>query len=160
MIAHILILLSFIYPQELHQTKTSYEQIAFDHFLQNVFDDNYIKGEKAFFSGFANPSAKISGSFYDCFSDDGSFEEFRLSTKPEVSNQLEIEFHQTKLIRRSSKLRRRGLNINVYRSVKDDNFAYVYLTVFRFHLYTDHYLIKISLSELEVIDICRRNEQW
>jgi len=154
MIAIILTIYSFIPQTELKAP----EQIAFDYFIENTFDVKYVDNGKAFFSGLSESKASISGPFQDCFKSDDSFKDFFYNEKAESVSQQRIDFTETKRFRKSCKVKKKGLNVEVYRAVDRDGFAYVYLKVYKMQHFVDHYLYKVSLSDLEVVDTCSQSE--
>ncbi len=150
----ILLLLSlFLRPEE-----KSPEQIAFDYFVENNLDATYSNSGKLFFSGNTKSLASISGNFAKCFSDDSGFREFFYNHKKTTMSELVIDFDETKDLRLSKRIRKKGLNLEIYRSIEEDGIAYVCLKVYRINRFVDHFLYKISLTNNEVMDFCKSGE--
>ncbi|PIQ46865.1 MAG: hypothetical protein COW03_18190 [Cytophagales bacterium CG12_big_fil_rev_8_21_14_0_65_40_12] len=142
----------FFQPQD-----TSPEQVAFDSFIRNQLE-SYADHGSMFFSGITEPKANLSGPFHDCFPSDEQFNEFFHKEKPRSVDQKEIEFTETKRLKKSSKSKKNKLNLEVYGAVYDREVAYVHLVVYEPSSFADHYLFKLSLSKSNVIETCKRSE--
>lgn len=142
----------------LQSREISPEQVAFDSFIKNHLESSYTDHGSVFLSGMTEPNANLSGPFHDCFSDVEQFAEFFYKEKSKSVNQKKIEFTESKLLKKSNKPKKNKLNLHIYGAVYDKEVAYVHLVVYQASSFLDHYLFKISLSELNVIGTCKRSE--
>lgn len=150
----LLLLLSLLSPSQVSNP----EQVAFDHFLANELKTSYNEYNKIYFSGSSEASTSISKQFCDCFPNNKDFMDFCLNENPKPTNHINIKFEETKTKKVTNKVKRKGINLQVYRAIYAEDAAYVHLTVYRYQQFVDHYLYKISLHDEGVIESCKRSE--
>ncbi len=155
----IMYLLTFILSALIVSNDLSAEQIAFDYFVTKVLTQNYPEKNKIYFSGQTQRKKSIGGPFFNCFKTDSAFSQFYYQHYSDVeSDQIIIDSSNFPKVKKSTKMKGNQLNLEIYRSVNKYGIAYVYIMVYQPRYFADHYLMKISISNQEVIDVCRVNE--
>lgn len=136
----------------------SSEQIAFNYFAAEIIDKNYPDSKAIFFSGQTESEKSIAGPFARCFAFDTDFIRFYYQEKKTESEKIDIESNSLPRLKKCSKVKSRQLNLKIYRAVANVEVVYVYIKVFKEGHFVDHYLIKVSSSDKQVIDVCHTNE--
>lgn len=150
----ILLILSFISIT----SRPNAEQIAFDYFANEILSKKYHQISKVYFPGRSELEESIAGPFSQCFETDESFSKYFYQHKKTASEEVCIDFTAFPKFKKSVKSKANNLNLRVYRAVNNNDISYVYIKVYKEKHFVDHYLIKISLHDAAVVDVCRINE--
>jgi len=135
---------------------SSPEQLAFKYFMEVIYMDNYSDKKAVYFSGMSEGKRSIAGPFSNCFALDEGFKNILYNIKTEEADQIIIQKGNWSGIKFIRKPKSKRLSIEIYRSVKIDDFNYVYISVYKPKEFVDHFLIKAT--DQEVIEYCQINE--
>ncbi|TJY36484.1 hypothetical protein [Pontimicrobium aquaticum] len=154
---YIVIIFSLISSIVVSQSK-NIEQLAFDYFIEEILAKDYVNEKSVYFSGYTQNENKlgIGGLFAYCFESEKPFVDFIYNFKPKKTQPKIIirENHpKTKFLK---KFKKRKLEIEVYTSVKYDDYYLVYINVYKQSHFVNHYLIR--LKNHKVIDFCFEGE--
>jgi len=136
----------------------NFEQIAFNYFTTEIFTQNYPNAKVIYYCGQTESERSIAGPFAKCFESDSDFSQFYYHQKKSESEKLTIESDNFNRLKKISSTKSKQLNLRIYRAVTNGEMVYVYIKIFKEKHFVDHYLIKVSSSNKEVIDFCRMNE--
>ena len=146
-----LLIFLFIIPEICFTQNEFNEQIAFDYFMTEIFQNDYPKIKTVYFSGKIEEETKLSlvHLFSDCY---------RLPNLLSINSNKNRVIHKEKTsqLRFLKKARKRTIEISVHQSVNHEGYNLVYITVYKPFRYVSHYLIR--LEEKEVIDYCFEGE--
>lgn len=138
--------------------QVGFEQKAFDYFANEIIRENYQEAKYVYFTGQSEMQQTIAGPFFECFESDKEFEDFFYKVKKNNATSVPINIAGLSSVQASKKIKSNKLNLKIYRAVVNNEDTYVYIKVFKKKRFVDHYLLKISSSKKEVVDICRINE--
>lgn len=152
------VLFILIFATTVQAQQISFEQKAFDYFVNEIIAANYQEEKFLYFTGNSETEKSIAGPFAQCYNTDQQFEDFFYQNKKIKSTSIAIDLAQAANIKATKKVKSNKINLELYRSVVNEDEVYVYIKVFKVKHFVDHYLVKISSDSREVIDVCRVNE--
>ncbi|MEM6526371.1 MAG: hypothetical protein AAF693_21430 [Bacteroidota bacterium] len=145
----------FIIHSVLFAQKPQFEQMAFDYFLNNTLSENYSESGKLYFEGCTESTVSITGLFMDCFESEKMFKELYSQYSSVESDKLPLDSRDK--LTTTKHVKKKGLNVEVYRAIVTDSSSYVYLSVYKVNHFVDHYLFEIDSSET-VSEYCKQSE--
>jgi hypothetical protein len=134
----------------------SFEQIAFDFFLEKVFTKEYADQKAIYFPGHTEAQNSLGGPFPRCFPLDKDLVRLFYKSKPAKIGEVKVGPSIRANIKFLEKPKTKTLRIAIFRSVTLNGKKYVHLTLSKVNEFVDHYIIKII--DQRVSDYCKVNE--
>jgi len=135
----------------------SFEQTALDYFIEELIPKHYKSEEIIYFSGETESIESIGGPFSECFERDSAFTQFYQRHNDIASKSLDLNFRST-MISKANRPKKHQLYLRIYKAVRMDNSVFVYLKVYKRQSHVDHFLIKMSMANLDEITFCHKDE--
>jgi hypothetical protein len=146
-----LLIFLFIIPEICFTQNEFTEQIAFNYFMTEIFQNDYPQIKSVYFSGKTKEETKLNLThlFSDCY---------RLPNLLRINSNKNTLINKEKFsqLRFLKKARRRTIEISVHQSANNEGYHLVYITIYKPFHYVSHYLIR--LEEQTVIDYCFEGE--
>jgi hypothetical protein len=133
------------------------EQTAFNYFASEIVAKQYSQVSHLYLTGQSEAEATIKGPFRECFAGT-DFQSFWYGQHSTVAAAVPITYRGFPAFKKAAASGNGRLQVRIYRAVASSDGFYTYISVYKIHHFVDHYLIKVSGVNSEVVEVCRKSE--